>query len=76
MSTRSQIYKNITKLQKVVQETNEKYAEKLADEVLMICIKAVDRFYNDYPDPEYYDRLGPTRIALPKDGIKIKDLIK
>ena len=25
---------------------------------------------------EYYDRLGPTRIALPKEGIKIKDLIK
>ena len=57
MAKHSQIEKQIKKLMAVVKETNEIYADKLSDKVLMVCISAIDRFYDEYT-PKYYDRLG------------------
>lgn len=55
--TNKQIKKLIIKFAKVVQKTNEEFAKKKADQILDICMTAVDHFYAGYP-PKYYDRIG------------------
>lgn len=69
----TQIDRVIRKLERTIHETNKQWKEIKRDEVLNICMTAIDHFYSW--DPDYYDRLGSLhdlyKVSIKQDYISL-----